>query len=290
MTSTRYLIARLSMALGLDLRQRRMAEAASETHLLREAEQVLGLQLWQDVEEIEEVGVEYWKLRQLNAQRKKLQAQLEAAETQLTDAHKLQADAVTATSNQASGLDEERAKLLSKLEDLSNDQTKLVEQARQLRRRYDGLKTKLKVLESENASDSSAANEARQRLQELRKQFERLKEQRDTTASTIQTLNAKLDELDSSLDSKREEDRAGASGTYQQISGANQQISSLRAEIGMLEQEMKQLCSDIGRYVSRNVKSCPHCLKASKPHKALVEVMEALRLSITLNHRLANRT
>src|SRR5690606_27932565 len=87
MTQSRFYLARIAQAFGVQRRQRRMAEAAAEMHLLREAEQVLGLALWERVEAIEALGVEYWNLRKLHKEREDLRAQLEECEAILADAH-----------------------------------------------------------------------------------------------------------------------------------------------------------------------------------------------------------
>ena len=77
MTTSRYLIARIGLAFGIQRRQRRMAEAASETHLLREAEQILGERIWENVEAVEELGIEYWNLRRLYAERERLRKEID---------------------------------------------------------------------------------------------------------------------------------------------------------------------------------------------------------------------
>ena len=69
MTSSRYLVARVAQAFGYFRRAQRMADAASEMHLLREAEAQLGATIWEKVENIEELSVEYWNLRKLIKER-----------------------------------------------------------------------------------------------------------------------------------------------------------------------------------------------------------------------------
>ena len=61
MTSTRYFIARIAQAFGYYQKSQRMGDAASEMHLLREAETMLGLSIWEKVENIEKkpiIGVD----------------------------------------------------------------------------------------------------------------------------------------------------------------------------------------------------------------------------------------
>ena len=78
-----------------------------------------------------------------------------------------------------------------------------------------------------------------------------------------------------------------ASKAFQVIGDANKDISALRAEYGILDTRMTQLHAEIGRHISRNASDDPACAEAAKGHLGLVEVMRALRKSITLNYKLA---
>ena len=83
MTSTRYMAARFAQAFGYFRRSQRMADAASETHLLREAEAYLGAMIWENVEKIEALSVEYWNLRKLIKDRDGVRAKLTACQERL---------------------------------------------------------------------------------------------------------------------------------------------------------------------------------------------------------------
>jgi hypothetical protein len=50
MTSSRYLLARVAHGLRIRPQAQRMGDAASEMHLLREAEAQLGAAIWEKVE------------------------------------------------------------------------------------------------------------------------------------------------------------------------------------------------------------------------------------------------
>lgn len=287
MTPTRYFIARVALAFGISRKARRKAEAATETHLLREAEQLLGQRVWKHVESVEELGIEYWNLRRLHARRDELKEGLTRAEKQLEEAHSQRSELLGAKSETAERLEEERSTILAELDDLAKKRDGIVRDARDIRRLYDGIKTKLEVLRAEKRDDPATESSSRARMTELRAQFDALKKDRSAIAGEIAVHNQKIDRLDEQLDAERKKHRSDAAEAFQAIGEANQDISSLKAEIGLLDTEMQQLYGEIGRHVSRSIKTSEICREATREWKSMVEVMAALRRSISLNHRLA---
>ncbi len=285
MTPSRYIFARVAQAFGVNRRQRRMAEAASEMHLLREAEQVLGQSVWERVEEVEELGVEYWNLRKLMKERDDIRAKLAECEAILADAHEQRSTLLGAKSESQQDLEKERIDLLAKLEKLSRERDTVIQQAREIRRIYDGLKMKLEVLQRDGSGD--AVEKTRARMVELKVRFTELKQTRDDVAAAIAEGDAKVDAIDSELAREKLKHRAEASEAFQQIGQANRDISSYKARLGLIDTQMRQLFSEIGRHVSRHAYVSEECRQAAKGHIPLIDVMRALRRSVAMNHRLA---
>ena len=285
MTTTRYIIARFAQAFGVNRRQRRMAEAASEMHLLREAEQVLGQSVWERVEEVEELGVEYWNLRKLIKERDEIRAKLDDCEAILADAHEQRSTLLGLKSDSQQDLETTRGQLLAELEKLSRERDVVIGQAREIRRIYDGLKMKLEVLQREGTSD--AIEKTKARMLELKVRFTELKQDRDRVAANIAEGDAKVDAIDAELAEERQKHRAEASVAFQQIGQANRDISALKAQLGLIDTQMRQLFSEIGRHVSRNAFVNEQCKSAAKGHIPMIDVMRALRKSVAMNHRLA---
>lgn len=287
MTSTRYILARAAMAFGINRRQRRMADAASESHLLREAEQVLGERIWENVEGVEELGIEYWNLRRLYTERESIRKNLAQAESILTSAHDQRAAIVGEKSSKQDQLELDRANLITELEGLARQRETVVAKAREIRRLYDGLKTKLEVLKEEEREDAEIVQKTELRMTDLRKQFESLKAERDSIAQDIQTRDNSLHAIDKELEIERKRHRTEASQAFQQIGDANRTISEHKAELGLIETRMQQLFGEIGRHISRHAASNNECRTAARSSRQMVEVMSQLRKSINLNHRLS---
>ena len=285
MTPSRYILARFAQAFGVNRRQRRMAEAASEMHLLREAEQVLGQSVWERVEDVEELGVEYWNLRKLIKERDEIRAKLDDCEAILADAHEQRSTLLGAKSDSQQDLEVERAELLADLEKLSRERDGVIQQAREIRRIYDGLKMKLEVLQREGTSD--AVEKTKARMLELKQRFTELKQTRDKVVAFIAEGDAKVDVIDTQLTAEKQKHRAEASEAFHQIGQANRDISTHKAQLGLIDTQMRQLFSEIGRHVSRNAFINEQCKSAAKGHIPMIDVMRALRRSVAMNHRLA---
>ncbi len=291
MTSSRYLIARVAQTFGYFRRNQRMADAASEMHLLREAEAQLGMAIWQKVEEIEELSVEYWNLRKFIKEKELIRKKIGDCQIELDRAHEERASRLNNTPEVHQELMNQRILLLTDLETLAQRRDEIVAEAREVRRTYEGLKMKLEVLTNElkgpEAGEEEIA-EVKTRLADLKLKFSDLKKQRLLIGVEIKAEDAKIDLVDEQLNEKKNNRRLHVSEVFQVISDGNKDISILRAENGLLDTQMRQLYAEIGRFVSRNTHRNPACAAAAaSSHQGLVDVMRALRRSIALNHRLA---
>ncbi len=290
MTSSRFFIARVAQAFGYFRKSHRMADAASEMHLLREAEAQLGAAIWEKVEGIEALSVEYWNLRKFIKEKNIVRKKLEECQARLDLAHEERATVLSNTPEVHQELFDQRIVLLTELENLARRRDEIVAGAREVRRTYDGMKMKLEVLTKESADSGSNNQEIEQvrvRLAELKTQFSDLKHQRIQIGTEIEEGDAKMDIVDEHLNEKKRSRRSDASEAFQVIGDGNKEISILRAESGVLDTQMRQLYAEIGRFISRHAVQDPACAKVVSSHQGLVDVMRALRRSIALNHRLA---
>ena len=290
MTPTRYAVARIAQAFGYFRKGQRMSDAASEMHLLREAEAFLGAAIWERVENIEALSVEYWNLRKLVKERDEVRQRLDECQQRLDLAHEERANLLNSTPETNQELLDHRSQLLTELEQLAFKRDQIVADAREVRRSYTGMKTKLEVLAAETGNPGDRREEmaaVKARLLELKKRFDDLKIQRMEIGKLIEEGDARLDLVDEKLREQRQLRRAQASDAFQIIGEGNKEISLLRAESGVIDTQMRQLYAEIGRYVSRHARHDPACAAAAASHQGLIDVMRALRRSIALNHKLA---
>jgi chromosome segregation ATPase len=293
MTPSRYLLARIAQAFGYVRRSHRLTEASTEMHLLREAETYLGMSVWEHVESVDALSVEYWNLRKLIKERGEVDRKVFACKKRLDQAHEERAALLNGTPEQNEELMAQRAERMEQLQNLARERDNLVAQAREVRRLYMGTKTKLEFINEERAGkplrveDLKEVEDINARLAEIRKQFDELKQKRVEMGQRIEDGERLLDEVDGKIAALRQERRERAGEAFQVIGEMNKELSQLRAEAGVLEVRMRQLYSDIGRHVSLHAGIDPKCLLAGRQQQALVDIMRALRRSIAFNQKLA---
>jgi chromosome segregation ATPase len=288
MTPTRYYIFLVAHAFGYRRKNIRMGDAAGETHLLKEAEYRLGKAIWENVADIDELSVEYWNLRKLDKERKRVAADLETLQSRLAVAHEERASLLGISNELYMDLIQERQATLITLEELARERDLIVARAREVRRTYEGIKTKEEVLRKEG-NIREEASRLTDRLAQLKLDFSALKIERHEVAEKIARGEAKVDAIDAEIEKRKDERRVKASEAFLHIGDANHELAGLRSELGVLDARMRQLYTDIGKYVSRNSKNNPACRKACKEQQGLVDVMGALAKSILLNHKLGEK-
>lgn len=265
-----------------------MAEAATETHLLRDAELHLGQLLWEKCESLDDLSVEYWNIRKLVKELATKTEHLKECQAKLDAAHEERAQTLLAATGVDPEITAQRNRLIQELDELAARRDQVILKARRVRRSFDGLKAKLEVLiEAGETANQEAIAECKIRILEIKAEFEGLKLERGTVATEIDAKDLELNEIEDSISQLSKERRFDVSKTFAAISEFNQEVSTLNAEIGILQKRKLELCAEIGRYLSRNTETSPACATICKPHRAIVDVMAALRRSISYNHRIA---
>lgn len=287
MTPTRYFLARIALTLGLQRRNQRMSDAATETHLLRDAEAYLGSLIWKKVENIEPLTANYWNLRKLAQEMDSVSSRLSSCHEELKKVHDNRAGLLNSVSEPEQKLLAEKAEIVAKLANLSTQRDEIVTAAKEIKKSYEGLKVKSEVLTSQTPAEGEIER-INTSLANLKQRFTALKSERVKISEEITTGDRQINDLSEQLRVLRKSQHENASKAMQLIGDVNKDISTLRAEYGVLDSRMSQLQAEIGKHVSRNLSEDTACAEAVKDHRGLVEVMQALRKSISLNYRLAD--
>ncbi len=287
MTPTSYFVALLAKSFGISRRNKRMADASSEMGLLREAEHQLGVYIWERAEEVDELSVEYWNLRKLVKEHDALATRLNELNEKVADAHFQRAEILKRITPEQVALENERAEFLRVLENMAYERDNIIRRAKEIRRIHDGMLTKVEVLQRDDTKKDQIP-EVQAMIENIKQEFRELKARRQQMAIDLEEGDRKLDQIDHELDRMRQARRDEASVIFATISEVNRELSQLRADIGVLATQIHQLQSEIGRYVSRYAKRNPACAQIIREQRTLVEVMRMLRMSIAMNHKLAD--
>ena len=292
MNSTRYIFARWALACGIHMKTKRLSEAAEEMHLLRQAEEILGEDVWEQVEEVEEVHIDYWTLRKHQLELAKLEEKIGDADTLLNSSHDERNTILNHTNEVCQELEESRDKLIKGSEELIAKRDEIISRAQQIKKRFDASRTKVAVLSSQetegyNSDNKSTIEKERKKLAEYKNSFAKLKAERAEIGVELSDFDEKISKIEEELSEDRKKMRSEAASAYQNIGKANRDKSKLCADVGIIEEVKKQHFAEIGRYVSNHAGTDPICTQICKEHSHLVAQMQTLRSSIALNHKLA---
>ena len=287
MTSTSYYFALIAKSFGLERRNKRVLEASSEMSLLREAEYHLGLVLWEKIEPIEELSVEYWNLRKQMKGFTEMRKKMDELNEQLTELQLQRAEILNSENPEQLEVEMQRSQLMLYMEKLTNERDMVLRRAKELRRVHEGLLTKIEVIKRDKYPEEKII-EVEQSIDDLKKEFRELKLRRQELAEALDQGDRDIDENEKKLAAFKQVKRDEAALIFQELGLINRELSQLRSEVGSVESEIRQLQSEVGRYISRYTKRNPVCNKIAKPERAMVEVMRMLRISISMNRKLAD--
>ena len=288
MTRARYYILRLGQAFGIDFKVRHSTAAATEVYLLREAEEILGALSWQDLENAEEISMEYWSLRKLSKERDALHTKIEKAQEILDSSHNERVSHLENVVDRTKDLVEKREEIIEKNDRLNAERDLVLGEARSVKRRHDGTKAKLDVLTEEGSDDEKSFSAARSALAEAKKRFKHLRARRDEITKKIDVLDAETEAIDEKIRERRTEIKGESSSSFGAIGQANKDISQTRAKLGILDQEMNALFSDLGKYVTNN-QDAEEIDEVTRPHRSLISQIGLLRSSVKMNRTLSGR-
>ena len=287
MNTYRYIIARLFLSFGLHRKTKRLMEATDEMHLLHQAEEILGEDVWDRVEDVEALSVEYWNLRKSKMYIAKLKDSIQEAGNHLDTSHEKRHEILDQTNKECQALEAQRVEYTKKSDALILERDRAIVEARQVKRKFEASRTKIEVLTLEGGKEDVIARE-HEVIASFKEEFKKLKKDRDAVGEKIQKINEKIRSVDDALGHDRKRLRDEASVAYQSIGRANRDMSKLSAEVGIAEIEMRGFFQKIGNYVSQNVGLDPICSEISRDYGNLIAQMQNLRSSIALNHKLVS--
>jgi chromosome segregation ATPase len=287
MTPSSYFTALIAKSFGLDRRNKRLTDASQEMSILREAEYYLGLGVWEHIDEVSELSVEYWSLRKLTKELEGYRERQLILNQELSDLYLRRNEVLKKTSEEERAMEDEKDQMMDRLMDLTEERDQIIRQARDLRRAHEAILTKIEVLREIPSSEDSIS-ESQQREEDLKAEFRQLRKKRQEVANAIVAGDAEFDQHEAKLKKIKDAKKEKGADIFQRIGELNRELSTIRSSSGAIEVQIRQLLSEVGRYISRFDIKDPACAKVAQKEKSMVAVMRMLRQSIAMNHKLAD--
>ena len=286
MTLSKYLVLRLAIHFGYTRKNVRIGNVASESMLLKEAETFLGEAVWEKIDQIEELSMEYWNLRKLNQEYQRISMEIQQLQSELDKTHEIRAGLLKNINEPIHDLSKQRLEVISTIDQLTRKRDRITARVAEAQRNYDGLKVKIEVL-SKEGNKLVEVEKTTQRLESSRAEIAAVLAEKENNVAAINDANSRLRIIDEQISDQKNHGKSKAMETSQNIGDTNQQISTRRAQLNTIISQMRQLYLEIGRYMSRHSKTNPQCRKICRDLRGLIDVMAALQRSIYYNSRLA---
>lgn len=288
MTRSRYVIAILLQSFGVILKNKRLTDASYEIHLMQDGEEILGAYCWPNIEDIEELSMEYWNLRKLKQEETTLSEKVSNSSKTLSNVQNERASLADLSKGSGQELSQKRERLFEKIEGLNIKRDDLLAEAQQTKRKHSALKMQVQVLKEEDSGNQEKINDCRESLTDLRIQFTKSKEHLVEINDKVDSLKDKLSKLQEKIDDKLKGSKEETTESFTQISKANRDITKYQAELGVLREEQAKYFRGIGSFLRINSKR-EDCKAACKNQRGLLEQTRLLSQSVDWNRHLAER-
>jgi chromosome segregation ATPase len=288
MNRLEFLVRKAAAKLGAVAPRRYLRNATEESILLKEAETLIGKMAWRDLEHVEELTNEYWRIRQLDAEQTKIEEEIEAATAEMK---RIQEAAQTPETQFATQLERigallefEREKLTEKLKATQE----VIHAAEAVRKKFNGLKLKLSVLKGEEA-DNPVLEGVRQELQETKNKYGELAREVEDLRGETRLSEKKIKAIEAEMDNLRGRISLRERNLTRELSDAGRRLMELNSRLGILGSEKNELYSTIGHLLRIGNDTGSEAYRDVRERFApIIQQARALDKSIELNRRLAD--
>ena len=290
MHNTRYIFAKVMASFGMARKTKLLTDASDEAYMLLHGEELLGHDIWESCEDVEEVSMEYWAIRKLMTKKKELENKMVDIDVSLARLNEHRDESLDDETGGYTLKNEEGVDLNGKLKELEDEREEIINKAHTIKRRITGIHTKIEVIEQEGEGDvAEQVSKEQEKLQKNKDDFLELKRTRDVVNAHITKLLGQIEQFESEVAEGRKKLKESASDTYQQIGQVNRDMSELSSQLGLLDLEIQGYYGKIGKFMSEDYSSKGQYKEICKPVKGHIALLNALSESISLNRKLANR-
>ena len=288
MNRFQFILRRAAARFGLVAPRYYLRAATEESLMLKEAEILIGKIAWRELESVDELTNEYWRIRQLDSEQAKLEVKLEEAKAAM---RQVQGEADSPETIFTAQLEEVQARLENERNLLANKLKLLqskIQEAELVRKKFNGLKLKLTVLKGEDAPEDSLAK-VRDGLQATKQAYADLARDVENLRSEIVLQEEKVSAIESEEAGLLSRLSHRERNLTRNISDVSRKLIESNARMGVLESEKSELFSTIGRLL-RTERDSESTAYRDVIHKfrPIIARARALATSIEFNRRLAD--
>ena len=288
MNAAAYQLSKVARFFGFRFERNRLAALTRESQFLQEAIDLLGRAAWHDTSKIDDVAVEFWQIRDTEQKQVTLKEQMEAIKV---ESQKLEVERARIEHQfgvEINELKERKIDIMSQAIGLMRDNDAAKANLERVKRRYAGMKLRLKALEEGNHPGGDDPAQLQQMMDDLKATYSQMQGGLESGSSEVKTFENQIAEVDAELESRKTSLREASAKVVGQIGKAAKQLADLSAQIGSLQNSKNALANRIGHFLSQHVENPPQEVKeVLRKHGALTSKIKYFRRSIHYNQRLS---
>jgi len=272
MTKTQFFTAQILSKLGFPRTQKRLLDAADELHLLKEAQEVLGQNVWSKLRDLPQYKDVISDIEQLLEEKERLS---EHAETLKDEVENLRNQQNNQFSSHVALLKSELATIKSK--------------ALEIRREHDEAKSYLDDIKAAGETDSNLISSQENQIASHKQSFAALKEEKNKLDLQLVKATTEFEKTSEIIEDSNNSQQDSTVKKFRELGEKNKEISGILSRVGIIDNKISSHYSELGKHISLDSLTNAQSRKLVKEHFGLCKIIEALRKSIGYNHILGGR-
>jgi len=291
MTSTQFFFANILKKLGVQRTQKRLLDAADEVHLLKEAQEELGKNVWPKLKDEPKYKNTISEIERLLDEKETLSEQGELLKKQEENLREQQTNNFHSPS--PSDVDSEThiqfRQEQSRVNGLKSELASIKSEALRIRREYDKTKSHLANIKASGETDIDIITAQEQQMLSYKETFSELKLQKTELDQELNKAQVVLNKLSHTVKNSHNVKHDSKVEQFKVLGEKNKEISTILSRIGIIDNKIGTLFGDLGKHISLESLEDSNSKKLIKGQFGLCKIMSALRKSINYNHILGGR-
>ena len=290
MNAIGFAIRRVARSFGIKNEMNRRMAITRELQLLAEAEAILGRVAWGDSENIQEIAEEFYQVRDYEIEAKQLRREIRLLERENDHLLEEQEQLEATLEKQIGEFTQSKAAEMQRTIALMNEIENLKIDAEITRKKYSGMKLRLKSL-IESGAPEEELDDARRNLTQLKAEYSAETKQIVEKQGFVQEAESEIPRLENQVSDLRDNARARITSLMNEVGKSSNLVARYSAKLGAIEKEIGDLTFSVGSFLSNNVDNpTPEIKAVIHKHRSLISKICSLKSSIRFNRILAGQT
>lgn len=285
-----FFLRRLAWQFGIRRERARWSALTRETHLLAEAQDLLGKLAWPATENLEGLSGEYWQMRDLDMQQTEMRKQSDALAAAKEEAENRLYAIEEKFEESIGDIRQRKSTLMDKAVEVLEDVEQIKTRDGETRRRFNSMKAKLEVLKKQGDEYAGEIEKTRDLLASLKAEHSANLAEIAEREAEVQKIEQEVAAIDQEISDRRSALREETASLVAEISRMSKQIAELSAKIGAIDNRKNEISFQIGKYLSNHMNNGdPGARAVMARFRPIAARIRYLQRSIQYNQRLARR-